>query len=284
MCHRLAHSQERIGEQARTIDQPSIAANGHDPDPQPIEVNDPVGGVTVSFTKYEARGMRLSKLYELGADGKVIKSGGTQLSNGRYETVSIEAADPQAALAEIGARIDALNFREAIGLGVVCDGIPLSGDITTKAKYEKRKAGNRTTAIPRALSHFGWPSNGCGLLLFDGDETDGLRSILVELFPDFADVAVLTRPSASASLKDPKHRRAAEDRRTSLRAARRAGEIEGMPDGDPAAGVVRWHRALCGLACAGKRRRPPCLRAVRRHRRLARAPDLRGRDLDRQRS
>ena len=42
-----------------------------------------------------------------------------------------------------------------------------------------------------------------GLLLFDGDETDGLRNILVELFPDFANVAVLTRPSASASLKDP---------------------------------------------------------------------------------
>ena len=33
-----------------------------------------------------------------------------------------------------------MNFREAIGLGVVCDDIPLSGDITTKAKYEKRKA------------------------------------------------------------------------------------------------------------------------------------------------
>ena len=164
---------------------------------------DPGASITVSFTKFEAHGDRLSKLYELGADGKVIKSGGTQLSNGRYETVSIEAANPQAALAEIGARIDALNFREAIGLGVVCDGIPLSGDITTKAKYEKRKAGKRTTAIPRALSHFRWPSNGCGLLLFDGDETDGLRNILVELFPDFANVAVLTRPSASASLKDP---------------------------------------------------------------------------------
>ena len=75
--------------------------------------------------------MRLSKLYELGAGGKVIKTGGTQLSNGSYETISIKTADPQSALAEIGARIDALNFREAIGLGVVRGSLPLWGEITT---------------------------------------------------------------------------------------------------------------------------------------------------------
>ena len=112
--------------------------------------------ITVSFTKFEAHGDRLSKLYELGADGKVIKSGGTQLSNGRYETVSIRPPIRKRHWRRSGARIDALNFREAIGLGVVCDGIPLSGDITTKAKYEKRKATGKRwrTAIPRALSHF----------------------------------------------------------------------------------------------------------------------------------
>ena len=92
-----------------------------------VKSRDPGASITVSFTKFEAHGDRLSKLYELGADGKVIKIGGTQISNGRYETVSIEAANPQAALAEIGARIDVLNFREAIGLGVVCDGTSVIG-------------------------------------------------------------------------------------------------------------------------------------------------------------
>ena len=92
-----------------------------------------------------------------------------------------------------------MNFREAIGLGVVKGGLPLSGDITTKAAYERRQGNKRAmaTAIPRALSHFGWPPEGLGLLLFDGDEKDGLREILIALYPDFADVAALVRPSAS---------------------------------------------------------------------------------------
>ena len=48
-----------------------------------VKSRDPGASITVSFTQFEAHGDRLSKLYELGADGKVIKSGGTQLSNGR---------------------------------------------------------------------------------------------------------------------------------------------------------------------------------------------------------
>jgi hypothetical protein len=44
---------------------------------------------------------------------------------------------------------------------------------------------------------------GCGLLLFDGDEKDNLREILIALYPGFAKVAALARPSASASVKDP---------------------------------------------------------------------------------
>ena len=51
-------------------------------------------GISVSFTRFEAHGERLSKLYEQALDGKVIKLGGTQMSRGVYETITIEAADP----------------------------------------------------------------------------------------------------------------------------------------------------------------------------------------------
>jgi DNA polymerase len=163
-------------------------------------------GVAVSFTRFEAHGKRLSKHYERTLDGNVVKFGGTEMGRGKYETITIEAADPPAVLAEIGARIDAMGFREAIGLGVVKDGLPSTGDITTKAAYERRQGNKRATAtgIPRALSHFNWPGAPApGLLLFDGDEKDGVAEILTALYPPFAEVAALVRPSASASVKDP---------------------------------------------------------------------------------
>ena len=52
------------------------------------------------------------------------------------------------------------------------------------------------------------------------------------------------RPSASASVKDPDDRAAAEDGRTSVRAARRSVEGQGLPGGDPAVVVVRRCRAV----------------------------------------
>ena len=67
------------------------------------------------------------------------------------------------------------------------------------------QAGLDTGAIPRSLSHFGAPPQGdYGLVLFDGDGVAGLSAILTKLYPPFADAAVLIRPSASASVKDPK--------------------------------------------------------------------------------
>ena len=191
-----------------TFDADYVEVEDNHPKPQPLEADNPVSTTTpdpvvsASFSRFEAHRERLSKLYELGAGGKVIKIGGTQMGSGEYETITIKAANPPAVLAEIGNKIDGLNFREAIGLGVVRGNLPLAGDITTKGKYEKRKAGTHATAIPRALSHFGWPG-GCGVLLFDGDDKDDLAQILVALYPEFADVAALVRPSASASVKDP---------------------------------------------------------------------------------
>ena len=74
----------------------------------------------------------------------------------------------------------------------------ITGTIVTKAQHAK---GN-ITAIPRSLDYFGWP--GLGLLLLDGDGIEGLPEIVSELYPPFAEVAVLVRPSASASVINPK--------------------------------------------------------------------------------
>ena len=241
----------------------------------------------MSFTRFEAHGERLSKLYKQAIDGKVFKLGGTQMSRGEYETITIEAADPPAVLAEIGSKIDVLNFREAIGLGVIKDGHPPTGDIITKAAYERRQGNPRATAtgIPRALSHFDWPSRGeLGLLLFDGDEKDNLREILTALYPDFADVAALVRPSASASVKDP----ATGER---LKAGEHLFVLLDEPAKAKACLVAILRLSWCvgvgrsagwlGLAKDGD---PLVYGPCRRHRRFARASGLRRRGLARQRA
>jgi hypothetical protein len=185
---------------------PPPKTNGHDPNPQSNGIESAVAGVSVSFTRYDALGTRLSKSYDIGADGKVTKSGRTEMGSGEYETITIEEACPPQVLGKIGKRIDVLGPCEAIGLGVVIDDLPRCGDITTKWRYELCHGNPRSTlkdAIPRAKSHFKWPSKGLGLLFCDGDEIDGLHEVLTSLWPGFADVAVLARPSASASVKDP---------------------------------------------------------------------------------
>jgi Protein of unknown function (DUF3987) len=105
---------------------------------------------------------------------------------------------PRRALAEIGRTLDGLSSNQAIGLGVPLDGTA-TGRITTKDRH----ANGDTDAIPRSLDYFGWP-DGPGLLLLDGDDIDGLQEILCELYPPFAEVALLSRPSASASVIDPR--------------------------------------------------------------------------------
>ncbi len=101
------------------------------------------------------------------------------------------------ALARIGPKLEGLSVFDAIVLGVPRDGTT-TGEIVTKDRFAK----GGTYAIPRSLDHFGWP-DGRGLLFCDGDEIDGLQEVLCELYPPFADIAVLIRPSASASVIDP---------------------------------------------------------------------------------
>lgn len=152
-------------------------------------------GAPISFTVFVSPG-RLSKEYRLRADGSVERVSGTQFAQGDYRVVSFAASDPSEALAKVGRTIDALSSQEAISLGVPTDGTT-AGRITTKERFVQGGPG-----IPRALSHFAWPE-GHGLLLLDGDDIDGLYELLCELYPPFAKIAFLSRPSASASVIDP---------------------------------------------------------------------------------
>jgi hypothetical protein len=154
-------------------------------------------GPLVRFTAF-ASNRRLSKHYKRKADGDLETLSGTQFSSGGYYVCEIPAAGVTgpSILASVGQVIDKLSSKQAIGLGVPLNGT-ISGKIITKDQHEK---GN-TTAITRSLEHFGWPE--LGLLLLDGDDIEGLPEILSELYPPFAAVAVLVRPSASASVINP---------------------------------------------------------------------------------
>ena len=155
-------------------------------------------GGRICFTVFKTNGSRLTKQYQLVEDGSVRTELGTQFAQGSCRVVEFDDADPAAALAEIGRVLDGLSSSEAIGLGVPLDG-STERRVTTKDRY----AQGDTDAIPRALEHFGWPG-GPGLLLLDGDDIDGLQAVLSDLYPNFAQVALLCRASASASVIDPR--------------------------------------------------------------------------------
>ena len=172
-------------------------------------------------------------IYKQALDGKVFKLGGTQMSRGEYETITIEAADPPAVLAEIGSRIDVLNFREAIGLGVVKDGLPFDGRHHHQERYTRGVQANpRATSDrhPAGAVAFRLAVDGAlGLLLFDGDEKDNLREILTALYPGFAEVAAPGQAVGVGLGEGSRDRRTAEGGRASVRAARRAGQGQGLP-------------------------------------------------------
>ena len=155
-------------------------------------------GPFVRFTTFVSN-RRLSKHYKRKPDGDLETLSGTQFSSGGYYVCEIPAAGVTgpSILTTVGQVIDKLSSKQAIGLGVPLNGTK-TGTIITKAQHTK---GN-ITAIPRSLDYFGWP--GLGLLFLDGDDIEGLPEILSELYPPFAEVAVLTRPSASASVINPK--------------------------------------------------------------------------------
>jgi hypothetical protein len=151
------------------------------------------------YTVFKNNVDRLSKLARDNPDGSVTIESQTLLWDGEYCTEK-PAGTPRQILSKIGAVLDGLGSDGAIGSGVAAEGNPPAGRIITKDKWERRGGG--TDAIPRAKSHFVWYHDLAPLLL-DGDDRAGLPQQLTALWPDFAKVAVLVRPSASASIAKP---------------------------------------------------------------------------------
>ena len=169
----------------------SAATTAATPAPQPT-----LGRIRFSIFESVSR---LSKKYWQEPDGSVRDSGKTNLLNGGFvvcDDLDADAGIP-AALGVLGGVLDGLSSKQAIVFGVPKDG-QTQGGIVVKEAYDPK----RPTVLTRSLDHFDWPT-GLGLLLNDGDGVSGLPEVLTELYPDFAKVALLVRPSASASFVNP---------------------------------------------------------------------------------
>ena len=178
----------------------------------------------IRFTVFENFDGRLSKKIELDASGKFDKAGGTQLKLGRFETASLPFdGDATKALRSFALTIERLGPNQAIALGHYRDDAVTFGAVTTKAG--ETAANDMPSAFSRILASAGVSSvpatggvpgagaravtrsrenfiaeKGCGLLLIDGDGVTGLRQKLIDLYPGFGRVAMLSRPSASAGV------------------------------------------------------------------------------------
>jgi hypothetical protein len=195
---------------------PNGAGNGHAApnDPKAVAVEN---ASRVCFTVFESTSGPLSKTYRLLDDGGVRDTGHTNMVSGKFVVRAFDATRPAKALVEIGRVFEGLSRFEAISLSTPRDG-STTGRIVTKARraqLQRPAKKSLVTGVPaerhadadalsRALECFGWPAALC-LQFIDGDDKyDRLDEILVELCPLFADVAMLVRPGASASVIDPR--------------------------------------------------------------------------------
>jgi hypothetical protein len=152
----------------------------------------------IQFTRFRTPD-RLSKLVRPHKVDGVKADGGTSMWRGTFEVVSIDCADGiRAALTAFGELIDTLGPGEAIALGVPNNGL-LQGKLVTKEKFKEKLPAN---TITRSLDDLDWSSE-FNLLLLDADRSDNARGLAIELYPPFKDVAMLARPSASASVIHP---------------------------------------------------------------------------------
>lgn len=160
---------------------------------RPAAVTDEAATVELSFTKFISPG-RLSKRYERRG-GRIVKTSGVLFSTGRAERIALDAPTPRLALYALADTLNHLDGHTAIGLGVAANGQSVN-PITTK------RHDGALGRIARSKSRFVMP-DGLNLVLADFDGlTDG-RQRLIELWPAFFRVAMLTRPSASAGVCDP---------------------------------------------------------------------------------
>jgi len=143
------------------------------------------------FTSRSPR--RLTKSFELAPDGALKKSAGGALTDGTCTPLCVTTPD-----ALVETLLD-LSENQAIGWGIPT-GIA-TGATTPIASAKKAKPGTLT----RTRDRFDWPA-GPGWLMLDYDPPagatpltrDALRSLLIEICPDFADTPMVMADSASS--------------------------------------------------------------------------------------
>ena len=224
----------------------------------------PKRSITVVIFR-NTHGERLSKKFSL-VDGKLEKQSATYLSRGTYNTAHLPFDQGATqALDRLGELLQGLGPDRAIAIGHHKQG----HESGTVASISKSREGD----ITRTLSNFAF-SQGPGFILVDNDSGTGTVPILEALYPAFGQVACLTRPSSSSGLYDA---------RTGAPLSAGGGEHVYFVADDQSQhkAILHAFQRLAWTKGNGRlelsRNGATLIRALSSLRRLARAPDLRGR-------
>lgn len=140
----------------------------------------------------------LSKSVLRGPDGKILKSGGGLLIEGR------------ATIREIGDLADLAGVLAALGPAeALIHGVPIGGDCRLMSRKAWEAAGRPAGSHPRDRKHFLWP-DGPGVMMIDHDPVDGdvpldrdaLVALLRDVAPGLGEAPMLWWPSASSHIHD----------------------------------------------------------------------------------
>lgn len=142
---------------------------------------------------------RLTKVFGLGADGKLTKTTAAQMTTGSAQCVAVKN------LHELAAALDALTAAQAVSWGV-----PINGQTQIRIATAEREE-PAIDVLSRTRRNFEF-AKGPGVLMLDHDGVrpngaplarDELRQCLIEACPALAEAPMLWRPSASAGLVAP---------------------------------------------------------------------------------
>lgn len=144
------------------------------------------------------RPRRITKRFERGTNGELVKLPGGPLVEGRAEIRTVDG------LGDLTELLLSLGPDEALTFGVPTGG---DGVLVTRRAFERQ--GRLAGTMPRTSDHFGWPS-GPGILMLDHDPAPGEAAIgrealvaaLRDAAPGLARVAMLWWPSASSHVSD----------------------------------------------------------------------------------
>ncbi|WP_262299001.1 hypothetical protein [Microvirga sesbaniae] len=145
----------------------------------------------------------LSKSYRYDeATGTIEKRASAQMSDGWATRRFIECGPfCTRALEILGQRLDGLSHLQAIGLGVMRDGVRRT-PITTLGRLARMSGDSASSTLARSLQHFTFTA-GPGLVLIDNDGGTGTMERLADICSPLRGMASLTRAAMSASIIHP---------------------------------------------------------------------------------